>query len=346
MKKANIAIVWQTLRILFGIIFILSGILKLIDLGSFASAITKFKILNPLWVPYVKVLIPVLELSLGIMLVVNIKSAIASQTATWLLAFFTALLIAKISEGEKISCNCFGSLTNGYIDWTTVLRNLILMAVSIGVTTYYTPDVVIKKEKKEKPFFRSIETKRWFPFLKKNFLLTLFFFLAVQSIILSLQNAGLKDNLSLLMMDKETVQPGDPAQPVEALDLGGKQTQIKFDKGVFTLLCVFSAKCEPCKINFSNWIKLSQILKNSNVEIIGIGVNPVDDLLKFEREYKPGFNLFSCADLKFKTDYKAYTTPQTIVIGKDGKIIDAYPGILNQINTNKLFGDLGITLKQ
>lgn len=346
MKSRDGAAVWQYVRIALGAILIFSGIMKFTDLTGFGEAILKFRLLNHLWVPYVKVIIPSIEIGIGIMLITNYKTFFASQAAGWMLAFFTALLIAKIFEGEKISCKCFGSLTSGNIDWSTVLRNLIMMAAAIGITTFYTPKTgSAGKSKKTPGFFDRIAGKEWYGNLKKNLAVTLFFFLAVQSIILSLQNAGLKDNLSLLMMNNETIQPGDKAPDIEAAEINGNKTVLNLTTGKYSLIYIFSTKCEPCKTNLPNWIKLTDLLKDKGINITGIGVNSPEELQKFTTEHKPNFRIISGDNLKFKSDYKAYTTPQTIVIGKDGKFIKSYPGILNSVNIQKLLWDMAIKLE-
>jgi uncharacterized membrane protein YphA (DoxX/SURF4 family) len=135
------------LRILFGGVFILSALMKLIDINSFSVALGKFKLLDPSLIIFFTYTIPIAEVLIGTILLFNIKTGLFSQLATLILSFFTAIVIAKIFEGEEINCGCFGSLTKDTIDYTTVIRNIILIIVGILLTTFYQKNgtMVIKK---------------------------------------------------------------------------------------------------------------------------------------------------------------------------------------------------------
>ncbi len=108
------------LRIFFGVVFVLSSVLKFIDINSFSNALTKFHLLSESLVPFFTYSIPSIELLLGLLLVLNLKTDTVAQLTIFLVALFTAVVISKVFEGEQISCGCFGNLTESKIDSTTI----------------------------------------------------------------------------------------------------------------------------------------------------------------------------------------------------------------------------------
>ncbi|GAF67429.1 unnamed protein product, partial [marine sediment metagenome] len=99
------------IRILLGLLFVFSGILKLTDLISFHDAIEAFKlipfqfsfIINPL-----TVLIPAVEIVCGVALVLNFFRKAAGSTLFLLMVVFTTGVAVNVYRGETFDCNCFG----------------------------------------------------------------------------------------------------------------------------------------------------------------------------------------------------------------------------------------------
>ena len=141
----NINIVATVIRIIFGMVFLYSGIIKFIDLDAFAIALGKFKLLSESQHYILVYTIPIAEILLGLLLILNIKTHMTSQIITFMVALFTAVIIAKIYEGEEISCGCFGNLTEDVIDYKTVLRNFILIMIGISLTSFYYSIRIINK---------------------------------------------------------------------------------------------------------------------------------------------------------------------------------------------------------
>ena len=57
---------WVLLRIIFGALFVFSGLMKFIDLHAFEIALGKFKLLDESTLPIVKFLVPMIEIILGV----------------------------------------------------------------------------------------------------------------------------------------------------------------------------------------------------------------------------------------------------------------------------------------
>ena len=66
------------LQIILGIVFVFSGITKLIDINAFAEALVNFKLLNDNFITIVKYAIPIIEIILGIGIIFNFNSSFPS----------------------------------------------------------------------------------------------------------------------------------------------------------------------------------------------------------------------------------------------------------------------------
>ena len=78
-------------------------------------------------------LVPWVELSLGALLVVDVLRPLVAIATAELLAAFTALLSVRLTRGERPPCACFGRLSTRPISWWSVVRNLVLIALAVGI---------------------------------------------------------------------------------------------------------------------------------------------------------------------------------------------------------------------
>jgi putative oxidoreductase len=325
------------LRILFGGIFVFSGIMKLIDINSFAIALGKFKILNPLLVDYFTYSIPAFELLIGIFLILNIKTGLFTQIATLLLSFFTSIIIAKIFEGEEISCGCFGNLTKGNIDYTTVLRNIILIIVGILLTTFYQKNSTKIFSVKVNNYI--LERKIFLRTAYNTLVFTLLFSLAIQTIIFALQNRELKNRIMLLTTDREVLKPGEIAKTIDAINMDGCKVKLDYDKNkTKSILYLFSVGCNPCKKNLPNWINITKTLQNKNIIVFGVAMDSVISIKRYAKNNGINFMVYSILEDEFKINYKVFVTPQTILIDKHGKVIKVWQGLLNESSRKEILG--------
>ena len=159
--------------------------------------------------------------------------------------------------------------------------------------------------------------------------------------IFALQNRGLKQNISLLLMNNEILQANDIAKPIKAFDIDSNKVDIHYNSSKRTVLYIFSTHCEPCKINIPNWIQLTTKM-NNDIQVIGISLDPVSEIRTFAQKNSLNFKVYATVGMQFKIDYKAFSTPQTVIINNDGIVIGAYSGVLNKINVPKILADLSI----
>lgn len=133
------------LRIILGILFIFSGIIKLLPIEPFEMKFVEMGIANWTTAPFLARLLIAFEVLLGILLLVNYKPKISALSTLGLLLFFTIyLLIDLILNGNEGNCGCFGTLIK-MTPIESIVKNLLMIPLVIGVL------FMNKKELKFKP---------------------------------------------------------------------------------------------------------------------------------------------------------------------------------------------------
>ncbi len=70
--------------------------------------------------------LPVLEVSLGALLVAGVGLPWTAVAALVLLAGFTAAVAARLVRGQRVPCGCFGETSARPVGADTLVRNLVL----------------------------------------------------------------------------------------------------------------------------------------------------------------------------------------------------------------------------
>lgn len=127
------------LRILLGVIFVMSGVGKMLDVSGFISAVMRYGLL-PSWlvVPFSSA-VPLVELALGGMLVVGRWTSISSGLLAVTLLLFTGAELYAYLNGVFVAseCGCFGKLLHRPTDKLSFMENgiLILGLATIGFSS-------------------------------------------------------------------------------------------------------------------------------------------------------------------------------------------------------------------
>ncbi len=126
--------VYQLVRIALGVVFIVSGGLKMFDIQSFSEVIHAFAIL-PYGMSYpAAVLIIVSEFVFGIGLVADIKGSLAGILS--LLFGFVLVLSWALYMGYDIDCGCFGPEDPEAKAFASLKISLFRDVLMIGVVSY------------------------------------------------------------------------------------------------------------------------------------------------------------------------------------------------------------------
>lgn len=116
-------------RLLVGVLFLLSSIGKLADVGAFGSLILSYGF-N--WTSILAPVIAILELALGLALVLDLYPRLSVHVTLGLLVIFTgAFFYGNVVHGIE-DCGCFGRLDFLQIPvWAVYTRNAVLLALLV-----------------------------------------------------------------------------------------------------------------------------------------------------------------------------------------------------------------------
>lgn len=98
---------YRLLRGVVGLLFIIAGTNKLLDLETFAYTIWEYNLLDEAYIDFVAYSLPVVEVLAGIGLFFNVRGSLTAVTG--MLVFFIGILWWGILEGLAIDCGCFGT---------------------------------------------------------------------------------------------------------------------------------------------------------------------------------------------------------------------------------------------
>jgi uncharacterized membrane protein YphA (DoxX/SURF4 family) len=117
-------------RIILGLVFLVSGYLKAMDIQSFAGTIYKIQFFTFQLAYFTAIIIVGLELLLGLFLVSGLYLNHILKVSFILLSAFTIFLLFVLVFDLQINCNCFGSLSKKNINSFDVLRNIIILSLN------------------------------------------------------------------------------------------------------------------------------------------------------------------------------------------------------------------------
>ena len=95
------------LRIIMGILFIYSGIFKAYDPLNFSRVIYLYDISPEILVPYGAIIFPIVEITIGLLLLLGYKIKSSSLIAVLLMIFWTTVISINVYRGNSFDCGCF-----------------------------------------------------------------------------------------------------------------------------------------------------------------------------------------------------------------------------------------------
>ncbi len=119
-------------RLIVGSLFILAGWLKMRSgTGWFYLQILEFRITGRGFARTLSLILPPLEIGLGVFLVLGLFTQWVSIISFVLLFSFTAVVLHASWLGRSTACGCFGRRDNrtSKAQWRVICRNIILMGL-------------------------------------------------------------------------------------------------------------------------------------------------------------------------------------------------------------------------
>lgn len=111
------------LRIGLGLVFLAAGGLKIGHTEEFASEIAGFQLLPHALIAPLALLLPFLELMIGIYLVLGLFTRFAAWFAAAEMAVFSGAIASAVVRGISTSCGCFGPGDKTMTSWPEVGRD-------------------------------------------------------------------------------------------------------------------------------------------------------------------------------------------------------------------------------
>lgn len=100
------ALIYHLIRVLISVIFLWSGLSKLINPAEFAVIVDGYGLISDAWILPLAMILPLLEMVFGLGLLLEIRGSLA--VITGLLMLFLAILSYGIWLGLDVDCGCFG----------------------------------------------------------------------------------------------------------------------------------------------------------------------------------------------------------------------------------------------
>ncbi len=121
------------LHIFFGGAFVYAGLLKVTDPMSFLDDVRSFDLLGDPWAAWVAMALPWLEILAGLAVMSGLLRQGGLLILNVSLLVFLAAILISWQRGIDIRCGCFGhaDATSNYRD--LILRDLVLLAVGLGL---------------------------------------------------------------------------------------------------------------------------------------------------------------------------------------------------------------------
>ncbi len=136
------------IRVLLGLLFIISGLTKVIDTGSFVS--TAWQYIPGALVTAVAVVLPAIEIVLGLMMMLSFGVRKAAATILVLTIGFTLIFAYGYWVKDITDCGCFGRAEWRKLPpWAVFLRNALIILAALWIFYRFEESPAETREEKE-----------------------------------------------------------------------------------------------------------------------------------------------------------------------------------------------------
>ncbi len=122
------------LRIIVGIIFLYTGMIKLQNPGEFAVSIQNYQIIPVALTNLIVIILPWIEIFSGCLLIFGVYSRASAIILSILTGIFIIAMFSAYLRGLNIECGCYGP--GSTIDIYKILLDVLLLLFSIHLVIY------------------------------------------------------------------------------------------------------------------------------------------------------------------------------------------------------------------
>ena len=320
-------------RLLLAGVFGVAGVAKAADIAASKRAVVGFGLSEALARPIARIL-PVAEILIALALIPVRSAWVGALAASGLLFVFTVAIVVNLARGRNPECHCFGQLHSTPVGWSTVARNLALLAFAT---------VVIAQGRGNS----GLSALDWLGDLKGGEILTLVLsavlvlMLAVTVTylrrVMALQSTVLEKLDSMKkVIDEDYAEPpierddavapaaglpiGAPAPDFSLKSIAGEDVTLDdlLEQGRSLLLVFISPNCAPCKAllpTVADWQR--DYRDELTVALLTKGDSRENQRLLAE---SGATYLLLQGDSGVAEDFEARWTPAAVMIRPDGKI--------------------------
>ncbi len=123
-------------RLLLGLLFIYSGIIKIDDTGYFVKSLDNYKLVPPEFVNIFALLIPAVELIVGAFLLLGIFVKETALVADIMMIVFIVVIITAIARGLDIECGCFGTSDGTRVGLIKIIENFFILTGCVLLSVF------------------------------------------------------------------------------------------------------------------------------------------------------------------------------------------------------------------
>ena len=138
------------IRIAVGGIFIYSALTKITDLEYFAKSLYNYRILPEASLNLFALIIPWLELIIGLFIVLGIFVRESALLGGFLMIVFIAAISIAIVRGLDIECGCFGTKDGSRVGILRIVEDLLILLGFIWLAAFGSDFLSLVKSKKAK----------------------------------------------------------------------------------------------------------------------------------------------------------------------------------------------------
>ena len=121
------------LRLLLGLVLLLTGIIHLQNVPGHAVTILNYRIVQMPTAEVLAITLPSLHVFLGTLFLLREFVILSCAGAATLFAIYFCAQLFVVATGLEISCGCFGAITSGPVSTTTLLRTFMLLLICVPV---------------------------------------------------------------------------------------------------------------------------------------------------------------------------------------------------------------------
>jgi peroxiredoxin len=108
---------------------------------------------------------------------------------------------------------------------------------------------------------------------------------------------------------------------------GGAPVSLASLRGKVVLLNFWATWCKPCEDELPAMERMNRELAGSDFELVGVAVDAdAAPVLQFRDRLGLGFTLLLDADQRVARSYETFRYPESLLIGRDGVILERYVG--------------------